>query len=128
MAHPVVRANRGEPIVAEYGQVVLGQLLSRFQSVLRGLYNYYCLATNVSKRMAYIKYILQASLTKTLAHKHRISVSDIYRKYGFVNPVLGLKMLRVIRQREGKEPLISVFGGIPFVRKTEGLWEENFDF
>jgi len=50
-------------------------VLQRYQSVLRGVYNFYCMAVNVSNRMNGIQYILRTSLLKTLAHKYKCSVS-----------------------------------------------------
>src|SRR5262249_46821778 len=50
--------------------------VQRYQSILRGIYNYYCMAANVSgpTRMGRIKWVLETSLTKTLAAKHKCSV------------------------------------------------------
>jgi group II intron reverse transcriptase/maturase len=103
-------------------------ILSRYQAVLRGIYNYYCMATNVGKRtrMAYIKWVLETSLTRTLAHKHQCSVTSIYSKYKVV--VLDRMMLRVVVERPGKEPLVAVFGGIPFERNPKGLVKADFWF
>src|SRR5262249_17438974 len=56
-------------------------IIQAYQGVLRGLYNYYCMALNVGQRMAEVKWILEVSLTKTLAHKHKCSVRHIYRRY-----------------------------------------------
>lgn len=42
-------------------------VVSRYQSVLRGLYNYYQMAVNVSKRMRPIRWLLEQSLVATLA-------------------------------------------------------------
>jgi Type II intron maturase len=103
-------------------------IISRYQSVLRGLYNFYCMAVNVSKRMYRIKYILETSLTKTLAHKHRLSVTQVYRKYEAINRVDNLKMLQAIVERPNKEPLIATFGGFPIWRKPEGLGTYDFQF
>jgi group II intron reverse transcriptase/maturase len=101
-------------------------IITRYQSVLRGLYNYYCMATNVSKRMGRIKYILEISLTKTLACKHRLTVPQVYRKYEALNRVDNLKMLELIVERPGKEPLIATFGGFPLRRKPQGLGIRDF--
>jgi len=100
-------------------------ILERYQGVLRGLYNYYCMATNVSRRMGKIKWILELSLTKTLAHKLKVSVNQVYEKYQA--PFLDTKVLRVVIDRPGKEPLVSLFGGIPFVRKPEGMGIVDLD-
>jgi AI2M/AI1M-like, HNH endonuclease/Type II intron maturase len=103
-------------------------IVMRYQSVLREIYNYYCMTTNVSGRMARIRHDLETSLTKTLAHRHQISVNQVYRKYQQLDPETGLKVLRVTRQRGDKEPLIATFGGIPFVRDTKRIWGNNYDF
>jgi hypothetical protein len=101
-------------------------IIQRYQSVLRGLYNYYCMAVNVSKRMNGIKRILETSLTKTLASKLRCSVQKIYKRYRVI--ILERKVLRVIIERPGKEPLVAVFGGIPFERNPEGQCATDFRF
>lgn len=104
-------------------------ILQRYQSVLRGLYNFYCMASNVSNRMADIKWILETSLTKTLAHKFKCSVNEIYGRYRITIPDFGdgeHKALQVIIQRPDKEPLVATFGGIPFKRKPEGTGTGDF--
>ncbi len=97
-------------------------IVQRYQSVLRGLYNYYCMAVNVSARMGYIKWILEISLTKTLAHKHKCTVAEIYRKYRTEIPDNDggtLKALSVVWNRPNKEPLTATFGGIS-LKRTPG--------
>jgi group II intron reverse transcriptase/maturase len=100
-------------------------ILERYQGVLRGLYNFYCMATNVSRRMGKLKWILEVSLTKTLARKLKISVAQVYEKYQA--PLLDTKVLRVVINRPGKEPLLSLFGGISFERKPEGMGITDLD-
>jgi hypothetical protein len=100
-------------------------IVQRYQAVLKGLYNFYCMATNVSKRMAYIKWILETSLTKTLASKFQVSVPVIYRKYQVC--WLGKKELRVTKTRPGKDPLIAVFGGFPLERIKDGKGVVDID-
>jgi len=94
-------------------------IISKYQSVLRGTYNFYCMASNVAKRTASLRYYLGMSLAKTLAHKHKVSVTRIYRKYGTV--VDGLRALRVTVRREGKPDLVATFGGFSMQRIPEGL-------
>jgi hypothetical protein len=100
--------------------------ISRYQAVLRGVYNYYCMAVNVSKptRMPYIKWILGTSLTKTLAAKYQCRSSEIRKKYGV--HVLDRKMLQVVVERLDKEPLVATFGGIAFERIPEGMGVVDF--
>jgi len=94
-------------------------ITQRYQSVLSGVYNYYCLASNVSRRMAGISRILETSLVRTLAHKNKCSVATIYQRHKVVNATP--RCLRVTLPRPDKEPLIALFGGIPFIRKPEGM-------
>jgi group II intron reverse transcriptase/maturase len=56
-------------------------IIYHYNGVIRGWYNYYQLAENVSS-LNYARYILQYSLAKTLAAKERSSVSKVFRKYG----------------------------------------------
>jgi group II intron reverse transcriptase/maturase len=99
-------------------------ILQRYQAVLAGVYNFYCMATNVSKRMQPVKWILETSLCKTLASKYRVSVNTIRSRYRVVNaePVT----YRVVIDRTDKEPLIATFGGIRLERKPEGLGTTDF--
>jgi len=100
-------------------------IVTRYQSVLRGIYNYYCMATNVSQRLHPIRHYLEMSLTKTLASKHKCSVNDIYKKFGRKDTAT--HCLMVITPRSGKEPLIATFGDIPFLRKPEGMGQVYLD-
>jgi hypothetical protein len=56
-------------------------IIARYNSIIRGWYNYFQLAENVG-RLNYARYVLQYSLVKTLAHKERTTVYKIFRKYG----------------------------------------------
>jgi group II intron reverse transcriptase/maturase len=102
-------------------------IIQAYQSVLRGLYNYYCMALNVGQRMTEVKWILEVSLTKTLAHKHQCSVSQIYQKHKAYTED-GRPVLRVVVNRPEKQPLVADFGGIPFVRNPEGIRAFEFAF
>jgi group II intron reverse transcriptase/maturase len=101
-------------------------IIQRYQSVLKGIYNFYCLATNVSKRMGYIDKILKTSLLKTLASKFKSTVNRILKKYRVVT--LEGKMLRVIIERPNKNPLIAVYGGFPFKRIPVGQVTADYTF
>jgi group II intron reverse transcriptase/maturase len=100
----------------------------RYQAALRGLYNYYCLAVDVSRRMGAIRWYLETSLTKTLAAKAQCSVAEVYRRYGVTEP--GNKYLRLVVERPGRPALVATFGGFPLVRKRvghEGFIDFRFD-
>jgi group II intron reverse transcriptase/maturase len=101
-------------------------ILQRYQAVLRGLYNYYCMANNVSQRMARIWWILETSLAKTLASKVRGTVSEIFRRYKVPNA--SPRKLQVSVHRDGKEPLVASFGGISLKRIPKGMNAADFNF
>jgi hypothetical protein len=99
-------------------------IVSRYQSILRGLYNYYCMASNVSGRMSRIKWILQTSLLKTLASKHKTTVSKIIKKHRV--PDQEYTTYRVTIARPGKEPLIATFGGMSLGKNPDGIRRDGF--
>ncbi len=105
-------------------------IIRGYQSVLRGLYNYYCMAPNVSGRMAAVKWVLGQSLVKTLAAKHKSTVCDILKRYKTTTETDGrcYTVLRVVKERPGKKPLVAEFGGFPLARIPHGLGRVDFDF
>jgi len=99
-------------------------IVQRYQGVLQGLYNFYCMAINVSRRMSRIKWILEVSLTRTLASKYKCKVPEIYKRYQVV--IEERKMLQIRVHRPGKDPLTATFGGFPLERKPEGMGVVDF--
>jgi group II intron reverse transcriptase/maturase len=91
-------------------------ILATYQLEYRGIVNYYRLAYNLHS-LQYLKWVMETSLTKTLAAKHQISVRAVYKQYHARLTVEGktYKGLQVTVQREGKEPLTATWGGIPLV-------------
>lgn len=55
-------------------------IILTYQQRLRGLAQYYKYAVDVSK-LSKLKYAMEISLVKTLAHKLRITVSRVYRRF-----------------------------------------------
>jgi len=91
-------------------------IIATYQLEYRGIVNYYRLAYNLHS-LQYLKWIMEISLTKTLAAKHQISVKAVYDKYRTLLTVDGktYKGLQVTVQREGKKPLTATWGGIPLI-------------
>ncbi len=89
-------------------------IIATYQSEYRGIVNYYKLAYNLSS-MDHLKWIMETSLTKTLARKLKITVTQVYKKYETNLEVEGrtYKGLQVVIPREGKDPLTAEWGGIP---------------
>ena len=94
-------------------------ILSQYQSELRGIVQYYLLAINVYQ-LGRLKWIMQQSLSRTLAAKHKMPVRKLIRKYqSTVQTEYGtMACLKVAVEREGgKPPLVALFGGIPLRRQ-----------
>ncbi|GAC1636163.1 MAG: reverse transcriptase domain-containing protein [Ktedonobacteraceae bacterium] len=88
-------------------------IMASYQLEYRGIINYYRLAYNL-RTLGLLKWVMETSLTKTLAAKHQISVKAVYQKYRTTLPTEGrtYKGLHVVVVREGKKPLVATWGGI----------------
>jgi group II intron reverse transcriptase/maturase len=97
---------------SEYG------IIHRYQWEYRGLVEYYAMAQNLSS-LAYLRWTMETSLLKTLAHKNRSSVSRIHKRLQATQQTAqGLrKCLKLTVPREGKKPLTAVFGGLSLTRR-----------
>ncbi|WDV44071.1 group II intron reverse transcriptase/maturase [Clostridiaceae bacterium M8S5] len=61
-------------------------IINQFNAEMRGLYNYYCLASNVSTKLYKFKYYHYTSLLRTIARKEKSSVRKVIAKYGIDVP------------------------------------------
>jgi group II intron reverse transcriptase/maturase len=89
-------------------------IVKQYAWELNGLYHYYSPAINVGE-LYDLKYVMYSSLTRTLANKHRMTVTQVLRKHETREN--GLKTLMVVVEREGKQPLVAKFGNTPLRRK-----------
>lgn len=89
-------------------------IVARYQSEYRGYVQYYQMASNLY-RMNELRWVMETSLLKTLANKHKSTVTKMAKKYScHIQTSSGpMKGLRVIVSRDGKKPLVAEFGGIP---------------
>ncbi len=89
------------------------EIIMTYQLEYRGIAQYYRLAYNMTQ-LGKLKWIMETSLTKTLASKHQIPVPKVYEKYGAKLVVEGkeYKGLRASIPRPDKEPLVASWGGI----------------
>jgi group II intron reverse transcriptase/maturase len=86
-------------------------IVEQYGAEYRGLVEYYRMAHNLH-RLGYYRWVLETSMTKTLANKLKVSVAQVYQRYWITADVDGttLKVFRVAVPREGKKPLIATFG------------------
>jgi len=87
-------------------------IIELFQAEYRGLVEYYRLAYNLH-RLTTLEGVMEQSLTKTLAAKHKLSVPKVYRRYQavFREGKKCYKVLQTIIERKGKKPLVARWGG-----------------
>jgi len=57
-------------------------IIDQYNSEIRGLYNFYNLATDVATKIGRFKYYHYLSLAKTIARKEQISIKKVISKYG----------------------------------------------
>ena len=101
-------------------------IVATYQLEMRGIANYYRLAYNLHT-LQRLKWVMEQSLTKTLATKHHTSVQKIMDKYQAELVVEGTtyKGLRVTVPREGKPPLVATWGGIPLTWDIQADLEDR---
>jgi hypothetical protein len=95
------------------------QIVMRYQAEFRGIAEYYQLAYN-RHRLGLLRWTMERSLTKTLGHKHKISVSKVWHRHRgtWQTPAGPRRVLQVIVEREqGKKPLVARWGGISLARR-----------
>ncbi len=89
-------------------------IIAKYQAEYRGLVEYYRMAYNLSG-LGKLKWVMEQSLVKTLANKHKTTAAAICRKHRAKATTRGraYKILQAKVERTGKEPLIATWGGIP---------------
>ena len=93
---------------------------------MSGSLNYYGLAQNLDT-LAYLRWVMETSLLKTLASKNQTSLmKEVKRLQTTIETPEGpRKCLKVTIQREGKQPLIAVFGGLSLRRKKNPVIKDQ---
>jgi group II intron reverse transcriptase/maturase len=102
-------------------------IVAQYQSEYRGVVQYYLMAFNVHRLRRFYR-VMQLSLAKTLAKKHKTTVNKIFRKHqkSMPTPHGSLKVLEVIYKRgENKKPLVARFGGIELRRQKYAILNEQ---
>jgi len=101
-------------------------IIATYQLEYRGMVNYYRMAYNLHT-LRKLKWVMEQSLTKTLAHKHQISVHQVDKKYQASLDIKGkvYKGLQVTISREGKKPLVATWGGVPLTWDTNASIEDQ---
>jgi hypothetical protein len=101
-------------------------IVTTYQLEYRGIANYYRLAYNMHT-LAKLKWVMETSLTKTLAHKLNVSVPKVYEKYRAKLVVQGkeYKGLQVSISRKDKPSLVATWGGISLKWDSKATLEDD---
>jgi len=97
-------------------------IVSKYQSELRGFVQYYSHAYNAHQMHA-VKRVMEISLAKTLACKHKTTVNKIFKKHKVTAETRdgAYRVLEVHVERKDKRALVAQFGGfrIAFDRRAD---------
>ncbi|MGZ6833695.1 MAG: reverse transcriptase domain-containing protein [Mycobacteriaceae bacterium] len=97
-------------------------IVASFGAQYRGAVQYYLLAGDVH-RLHRLRWVMETSMLKTLAGKHHSSVSKMAAKHkAKIETPHGLRTcFEASVAREGREPLVARFGGIPLKRQKTAI-------
>jgi group II intron reverse transcriptase/maturase len=101
-------------------------ILETYQAEYRGLANYYRMAYNLGT-LDKLKWVMEQSLVKTLANKHKTTGAAIYRKHGTTATINGktYKVLQAKVERPGKDPLVKTWGGISLIWSLQAQLDDQ---
>ena len=102
-------------------------IIQRYQAEYRGVVNYYLPALNVFW-LHKLKWVMETSLLKTLAKKHKTTETIVASqlKTTVDTPYGPMKCLEIrVEREEGKKPLVARFGGIPLRHQPIGPLDDR---
>ncbi len=98
-------------------------IVAKYAAEYRGIVQYYLLAQDVF-RLERLRWVMETSMLKTLAGKHRSSVTKMAAKHKAVidTPAGKRTCFQVTVPRDhGRKPLVARFGGIPLKRQRNAV-------
>jgi group II intron reverse transcriptase/maturase len=101
-------------------------IISTYGAEYRGIVQYYLLAGDVW-RLNRLEWVAKTSMLKTLAAKHRSTVTTMARKYqAKVDTPSGKRnCFQATVERAGRKPLVARFGGIPLRRQKKAIIDDR---
>ncbi len=100
-------------------------IISAYGAEYRGLVQYYLLAGDVW-RLNRLRWVMETSMLRTLADKHRSSATKMAAKFkAVIDTPHGKRTCFEARVgREGRKPLVTRFGGIPLKRQRKAVIDD----
>ena len=101
-------------------------IISIYGAEYRGLVQYYLLAGDVW-RLNRLEWVVKTSMLKTLAHRHRSTVTKMAAKHKAViaTPHGPRRCFEARVERDGRKPLVARFGGIPLRRQRKAVIDDR---
>jgi len=98
------------------------QIVQIYGAEYRGIVQYYLLAYDVW-RLNRLRWTAETSMLKTLANKHRSTVSKMAARHrAKIETPNGLRRcFEARRHRDGRQPLVARFGEVPLVRQKDAM-------
>jgi hypothetical protein len=100
-------------------------IIIRYQWEYRGLVEYYGMAYNTD-RLNYLRYVMETSLLKTIAGKYKTTLVKTWKRLKATRktPNGPRRCIKLTIQREGKKPLVAMFGGLSLKRKDSAIKDQ----
>jgi group II intron reverse transcriptase/maturase len=102
-------------------------IVTQYQQQYRGVVQYYLMAHNVAW-LNKLHWVMQTSLLKTLAVKHKTTVAAMARKVKTTTQTpegKTLTCLEVRVERHGRPPLLARFGGLSLTRQPTAILNDR---
>jgi group II intron reverse transcriptase/maturase len=101
-------------------------IVATYGAEYRGLVQYYLLAGDVY-RLGRLRWVMLTSLLKTLASKHRSTVTKMAAKHRakIITADGPRTCFEAVVQRAGRKPLVARFGGIPLKRRKIAVIDDR---
>jgi group II intron reverse transcriptase/maturase len=101
-------------------------IISTYGAEFRGIVQYYLLAVDVW-RLDRLEWVMKTSMLKTLAHRHRSTVTKMADKHKAVTatPCGPRRCFEARVERHGRKPLVARFGGIPLRRQKRAVLDDR---
>jgi group II intron reverse transcriptase/maturase len=98
------------------------EIISIYGAQYRGLIQYYLLAGDVF-RLSRVRWVMETSMLKTLAAKHRSTVTKMAAKHkATIETPHGRRVcFQATIARQGRKPLVTRFGGLPLIRQKKAV-------
>jgi group II intron reverse transcriptase/maturase len=101
-------------------------IVATYGAEYRGIVQYYLLAGNI-QHLSRLHWVMLTSLLKTLASKHRSTVTKMAAKHTarVITPSGPRTCFEAHVERTGRKPLVARFGGIPLKRQKNAFIDDR---